>query len=255
MRSSNYKHLKTNDSKAKHAQPVNKVKKYSKIGSIVLTAFIVVCAIAIPSITLVQNVAAVSGQQKSTINVGDSGILDNAIVAETEQETTKATEPATKKETEPETEPETEAPTEPVTEEETEAVQETEPQQTSGTSGNHIELTDYDRTLLEGLVMGEAGGTGYEGCALVAQAIHDSMIESGTTSVESIAAEYQYDASMSNAPSSAAKQAVSFIFDNDGRAVNHRILYFYASDMVSSSWHESQVFVTSCGNMRFFDKA
>ena len=252
MRSSNYKYLKTNDSKAKHAQPVNKVKKFSKIGSIVVTAFIVVSAIVIPSISLVQNVAAVSGDQKSTINVGDSGVPGNAIVAETEPETTKATEPATVKETEPETK----APTEPVTEEETEAVvEETEPQQISGTSGNHIELNDYDRTLLEGLVMGEAGGTGYEGCALVAQAIHDSMVESGTTSVESIASMYQYDASMSNTPSSDAKQAVSFIFDSDGRAVDHRILYFYSSDMVSSSWHESQVFVTSCGNMRFFDKA
>ncbi len=252
MRSSNYKHLKTNDSKAKHAKPVNKVKKVSKIGSIVVTAFIVMSAIVIPSISLVQNVAAVSGEQKSTINVGDSGVLDNAIVPETEPETTKATQPKTEKETEPETE----APTEAVTEEETEAVvEETEPQQESVTSGTHIELNDYDRTLLEGLVMGEAGGTGYEGCALVAQAIHDSMIESGTTSVESIASMYRYDASMSNSPSSAAKQAVSFIFDSDGRAVNHRILYFYASDMVSSDWHESQVFVTSCGNMRFFDKA
>lgn len=254
MRSSNYKHLKTNDSKAKHAQPVNKVKKISKIGSIVVTSFIVMSAIVIPSISLVQNVAAVSGEQKSTINVGDSGVLSNAIVAETEPETTKATEPATEKETEPETEAPT---TEPVTEEETEAVvvEETEPQQESSTLGTHIELSDYDRTLLEGLVMGEAGGTGYQGCALVAQAIHDSMIESGTTSVESIASMYKYDASMANSPSSAAKQAVSFIFDSDGRAVDHRILYFYASDMVSSDWHESQVFVTSCGNMRFFDKA
>lgn len=259
MRSSNYKHLKSNDSKVKHAQPVNKVKKYSKIGSIAVTMFIVICAIAIPSITLVQNVAAVSGEQKSTVNVGDSDILNNAVVAETEPETTKETKPAKvkkEKETEPKTEPETEAPTEPVTEEETEAVvEETEPEQVSNVSGTHIELSDYDRTLLEGLVMGEAGGLGYQGSALVAQAIHDSMVESGTTSVESIAAEYQYDASMSNTPSSAVKQAVSFIFDSDGRAVDHRILYFYASDIVSSDWHESQVFVTSCGNIRFFDKA
>ena len=252
MRSSNYKHLKTNDSKAKHAQPVNKVKKISKIGSIIITSFIVMSAIVIPSISLVQNVAAVSGEQKSTVNVGDSDVLDNAIVADTEPETTKATESVTKKETEPQTE----APTEPVTEQETEAVvEETEPQQESSASGTHIELSDYDRTLLAGLVMGEAGGLGYEGCALVAQAIHDSMVESGTTSVESIASMYQYDASMYNTPSSAAKQAVSFIFDSDGRAVDHRILYFYASDMVSSDWHESQVFVTSCGNIRFFDKA
>lgn len=255
MRSSNYKHLKTTDSnsKAKHAKPVNKVKKASKIGSLIVTAFIVISAIVIPSISLVQNVAAVSDDQKTTLNVGDADIINNAVVAETEQETTKATQPATEKATEPETEPEVEE-TEPVVEE-TEAVEEeTEAEEISYTSAGHIELSDYDRTLLEGLVMGEAGGYGYEGSALVAQAIHDSMIESGTTSVEAIASEYQYDASMCNEPTSAVKEAVSFIFDCDGRAVDHRILYFYASDIVSSDWHESQNFVTSCGSIRFFDK-
>ena len=252
MRSSNYKHLNNKDNlKAKHAQPVNKVKRFSKLGSLVVTAFIIISAIVIPSISLVQNVAAVSDGQKSTLNVGDSDILNKAIDAETEKET-KATEPTAVKETEPKTEPETEEVTEAVTEEETE--EDTEEEAVSCSSGNHIELSDYDRTLLEGLVMGEAGVYGYEGSALVAQAIHDSMIESGTTSVESIAYEYKYDASMSNVPSSEVKEAVSFIFDNDGRAVDHRILYFYSSDIVSSDWHESQNFITSCGSMRFFDK-
>ncbi|MBR1731563.1 MAG: hypothetical protein IJ725_03940, partial [Ruminococcus sp.] len=158
MRSSNYKHLNKDNSKAKHAQPVNKVKKYSKIGSLAATAIIVIAAVVIPSISLVQNVAAVSDEQKTTLNIGDSDILGNAVEAATEQETTKATEPATEKETEPETEPETEEVTEAVTEEET--VEETEAAE-SYSSGSHIELSDYDRTLLEGLVMGEVGGYGY----------------------------------------------------------------------------------------------
>ncbi len=269
MRSSNYKHLKNNSTKStdrKNSKPENKVKKYSKIGSLILTAFIVLSAIVIPSISLVQNVAAVSDGQKPTISVGDTEVLSNAIVAETEKKEAKVkktkateetvaqtTEPVTTEATEPETEEVTDAPeTEPETEAETEAVTEAA---ASTVSGTHIELSDYERTLLEGLVMGEAGGNGYDCCALVAQAVHDSMVESGTTSVESIIGTYGYDASTNNTPSSAVKSAVSYIFDSDGRAVDHRILYFYSSDMVSSDWHESQTFVTSSGNMRFFDRA
>ena len=238
MRSSNYRHLKNNDLEAKHGRHIRELSKLSKVGSFIVALFIAVAAIIIPSISLVQNVAA--ADRSSKFNVGDCDVINNAVAVPSLPQIKKASVNKPESETKSQTEPA--------------AVEETQTESGSSASGQHIALSDYDRTLLEGLVMGEAGGCGYETSALVAQAVHDSMIESGTTSVETIAAEYKYDASMSNVPTSAVKEAVSFIFDCDGRAVDHRILYFYASDIVTSEWHESQNFVTSCGSMRFFDK-
>ena len=278
MRSSNYKHVKTN-SNVKHAKPENKVKKFSKLGSLVVTAFVVLSAVVIPSVTLIQNVEAVTNKKLSAFSIGDTDVFKSVIAVDKKEE---ATEPATEKkvkkakkadkvEEQPEETAATQA-TEPETVEEAEetTVEETEPETDLEVEKNyglvstanvdtsyvpsHVELSDYDRTLLEGLVLGEAGTLGYNGAALVAQAVRDSMVLSGTTSVEAIIASYQYDASPDNVPSEDVKNAVSYIFDCDGYAVQHRILYFYASDMVSNAWHESQNFVTSYGNVRFFDK-
>ncbi len=113
-----------------------------------------------------------------------------------------------------------------------------------------VTLSSYDRAKLERLVMGEAGSLGYTGCALVAQAIRDSMNRSGTTSIDTIISEYKYYAPTNKTPNQSAKDAVSYIFDQNGSAVQHRILCFYTG---KSSWHESQNFIVGYGNVRFFD--
>ena len=94
--------------------------------------------------------------------------------------------------------------------------------------------------------MGEGGSMGYTGCALIAQSIRDAMNRSNTTSIDRIISEYQYYGSTDYAPNQDVKDAVSFIFDQNGSAVQHRVLCFYVG---SSSWHESQNYITSIGNV------
>ena len=175
---------------------------------------------------------------------------------------TKSTEKATKPTTAPakENKTETKATTKPVEEKE-EETQPTESVQTylvsidnpdTSYSPSRVTLSDYDRAKLERLVMGEAGTMGYEGCALVAQSIRDAMNLSGNTSIDYIIDEYKYYAPTNIEPNSDVKAAVSYIFDNNGSAVQHRIICFYTGE---SKWHETQNFIISCGNVRFFDLA
>jgi hypothetical protein len=117
-------------------------------------------------------------------------------------------------------------------------------------SPSPVSLSSYDREKLERLVMGEGGSMGYTGCALIAQSIRDAMNRSNTTSIDRIISEYQYYGSTDYAPNQDVKDAVSFIFDQNGSAVQHRVLCFYVG---VSSWHESQNYITSIGNVRFFD--
>ena len=115
---------------------------------------------------------------------------------------------------------------------------------------SYVSLSSYDRAKLERLVMGEAGTMGYTGCALVAQSIRDAMNRSGTSSIDQIISEYQYFGSTSIEPNQDVKDAVSFIFDQNGSAVQHRVLCFYIG---YSAWHETQTFLTSIDGVRFFD--
>ena len=117
-------------------------------------------------------------------------------------------------------------------------------------SPKKVSLSDADRAKLERLVMGEAGSMGYEGCALVAQAIRDAMNRSNTTSIDRIISEYKYYAPTNKTPNQTVKDAVSYIFDSNGSAVQHRVICFYTG---TSGWHETQTFVVGCGNVRFFD--
>ncbi len=113
-----------------------------------------------------------------------------------------------------------------------------------------VSLSSYDRAKLERLVMGEAGSMGFNGCALVAQAIRDAMNRSNTSSIDTIISTYQYYAPTNKEPNQDVKDAVSYIFDQNNSAVQHRILVFYTG---TSGWHETQNYIITCGNVRFFD--
>lgn len=119
--------------------------------------------------------------------------------------------------------------------------------------GYSISLTDYDRDLCERMVMGEAGSTGFTGMALVAQCIRDTYIAGGYTNIADVLDENGYYGSMDITPSATCKEVVSYIFDQGGSAVQHRIRVFYASNYCSSAWHESQDYVCSYGYVRYFD--
>lgn len=117
-------------------------------------------------------------------------------------------------------------------------------------SPKRVTLSAYDRSKIERLVMGEAGSLGFTGAALVAQTIRDSMNRSNTTSVDVIIQNYKYFAPTDKEPNQAVKDAVSFIFDDNGSAVQHRILCF---NNYKGGWHETQKFIVAYGNVRFFD--
>ena len=119
--------------------------------------------------------------------------------------------------------------------------------------GYVISLTDYDRDLAERMVMGEAGSMGYLGMALVAQCIRDTYVYGGYTNIADVLYENGYYGSTSIKPSQTCKDVVSFIFDQGGSAVQHRINVFYASNYCSSPWHEAQHYICSCDYVRFFD--
>jgi spore germination cell wall hydrolase CwlJ-like protein len=117
-----------------------------------------------------------------------------------------------------------------------------------------VSLSDYDRDILERLVMGEAGGEGFIGCCLVAQAIRDTMISDGYKSVEALRTSMGYYGGLYNTPNEDALNAVKFIFDEGGAAVQHNIVYFYAPALCTSGFHESQEFVVAHNSHRFFDR-
>ena len=117
-------------------------------------------------------------------------------------------------------------------------------------SPSKVSLSAYDRAKLERLVMGEAGSTGFVGASLVAQTIRDTMNMCGSSSIDYIISEYKYYGSTAGEPNQTVKEAVSYIFDDNGSAVPHRILCFYTG---TSEWHETQNFIVGYGTMRFFD--
>ena len=116
-----------------------------------------------------------------------------------------------------------------------------------------IVLSDADREAAERIVMGEAGHTGYNGMALVAQTLRDNYVRGGYSDIKSVINNHGYYGTQSLTPTQQCKDVVNYIFDQGGSAVQHRILVFYASNYCSSSWHESQNFIVQHGYVRFFD--
>lgn len=119
-------------------------------------------------------------------------------------------------------------------------------------TGTIVKLGRDDRKLLEHLVMGEAGCEGFNGAALVAQAIRDAITYMGYSTVAEVREALKYSGKINNVPNNDTLNAVSYIFDNGGFAVKHKIFYFYAFHRIKSKWHESQKFITEVGNHRFF---
>lgn len=115
-----------------------------------------------------------------------------------------------------------------------------------------LKVTGKDRDILERLVMGEAGGEGFEGAVLVSQTIRDTMIYKGYNSVESVRKALKYSGSLKRAPNDDVLRAVEYVFDQGGMGVQHKLIYFYAPKMVSSSFHESQKFIVQYGGHKFF---
>ncbi len=117
-----------------------------------------------------------------------------------------------------------------------------------------VTLCDEDRDLLERLCMGEFGSGGFIGAALIAQAVKNAMCFDGYTSVQSIIDGCHYTGSTEMGTNDACVQAVKYIFDENHDAVQHRIMYMYNPQLVSSAFHESQNYILTYQNVRFFDR-
>ncbi len=249
MRSSNYKHsnqlrhVKTNS-----GRNTRSAKKASKLTSIIITAFVLFAAVVIPGVALVQNVDAVTNVKKNVFSIGGSEVFSDVIAESDKNDKTASVKSGENKtvKTSAEKTNEVSAPKVKALVASTNVDTSYKPE--------HINLSSYDRAKLERLVMGEAGGLGYNGAALVAQTIRDTMQMENNNSIDYIISSYQYEGSTDKEPTSTVKKAVSYIFDNNGYAVQHRLIYFYASDLIDSEWHETQNYITSCGSERFFDK-
>lgn len=119
-----------------------------------------------------------------------------------------------------------------------------------------VNVTGSERTLLEALVMGEAGNQGYIGAALVAQCIKDAMVYEGYKSVAEVRSKLKYTGSISYAPNEDVKKAVAYVFDEGGYAVQHPILFFYyiRNGLNMNGFHETQMFIIQYKDHRFFWK-
>ena len=102
--------------------------------------------------------------------------------------------------------------------------------------------------------MGEFGSGGFVGAALIAQSVKDAMCFDGFTSVDKIIADYHYTGRTDIPANDACKQAVRYIFDENHDAVQHRILYMYNPLIVDSEFHESQNYILTYEDVRFFDR-
>lgn len=118
-------------------------------------------------------------------------------------------------------------------------------------------LTETDRKTIQYIVAGEAKGEPMEGKMAVAQCILHGMVKSNW-SAERVRIEYQYsgwDDELENTnPEAWAEvvEAVSRVFD-DGELISDKpILYFYAPDITSSSWHESLNHAVTIEGHKFF---
>ena len=118
-------------------------------------------------------------------------------------------------------------------------------------------ITEDDRYVIECIVAGEAKGEPTEGKMAVAQCLFDAMAKDGL-SASDVRKKYQYsgwdDELQNSNPNCWAEvcEAVSRVFDDGEFVSENPILYFYAPELVYSSWHESLNHAVTIGGHKFF---
>lgn len=122
---------------------------------------------------------------------------------------------------------------------------------------NRINLTDKDKYTLYCTVAGEAGNQSFDGKAAVAQCLFNAMKKDGFT-VDEVIKVYQYagwnDELQYSNPNAweNCRLAVDAVFDVGFKLTDENILWFYNPDIVYSSFHESQKYVMTIGDHKFF---
>ena len=111
-------------------------------------------------------------------------------------------------------------------------------------------LSASERDTVERVVMAEVGGESFEGQMLVAQCILNAAEKEGVQPSEAVVI-YSYTSSRPD-PTQSVKDAVAAVFDRGEVAIDAPVMYFYNPALVTSNWHESQIFVAEVGGHRFF---
>lgn len=136
------------------------------------------------------------------------------------------------------------------------AVEPDEPERTEtvlqSTATVRYALTAAERDEIERVVMAEAGAEPYKGQMAVAQCILNACELEGKRPDE-IVIEYKYTDKRPT-PTDEVKAAVSAVFDYGETVTDAEILYFYAPELCTSLWHESQTYVCTIGGHRFFEE-
>lgn len=111
-------------------------------------------------------------------------------------------------------------------------------------------LSVSERDTVERVVMAEAGGESFSGQMLVAQCILNAAEKEGVQPSEAVEI-YSYTSNRPD-PTQSVKDAVAAVFDRGEVAIDAPVMYFYNPALVTSTWHESQIFVAEVGGHRFF---
>ena len=98
--------------------------------------------------------------------------------------------------------------------------------------------------------MSEAGGESDKGPGPTAQCILNAAEQTGTAPSEAVVA-YQYTSARQEHTQS-VRDAVAAVFDHGETITDEPVMYFYNPARVTSTWHESQIFVIEVGGHRFF---
>lgn len=115
-----------------------------------------------------------------------------------------------------------------------------------------VKLSDKEYDLICRTVMREMGHQGYIGIAMVAQAFRDAMNAEGYDAFE-VVKKFGYEGPRTMEPNQDTIDAVNFIFKENGSAVQHRLMFYYAT-WGNGAWHETQNFICQYGITRFFDR-
>ena len=113
-----------------------------------------------------------------------------------------------------------------------------------------FELSDYERWVVECIVMGEAEGESWDGKVLVAQCILNACLKDGIQPSE-VRVKYKYSGWKEN-PNNDVMTAVKAVFDNGHKVTDEPILYFYAPKYSKGRFHETQCHVITEGGHKFF---
>lgn len=124
-----------------------------------------------------------------------------------------------------------------------------------------FDLSEEDRKYITLVVFAEARGESVIGQMAIAQCIFDGAIYYNTDPV-SLCKKLGYAAPWDGSGVDEARyaslyniasDAVARVFDDGARAIYSRVIFFYAPKRCESKWHESQNYVATIGNHKFFD--